>query len=121
MADVGRPTIIDKEVIDKLELVFALDGTDLEACSYANIAPATLYNYQNKNPDFLERKQMLKERPFIKARQTVVKALDNPSDAQWYLERKKKHEFSSKTEQDINLSGGISLTQLFDQAKKNEN
>ena len=94
----GRKTIITKETVDKLEEIFLIGGTDLEACSYANISSATLYNYQNKNPAFLERKDRLKENPFIKARQTVVKALENPQHAQWYLERKKKSEFASRQE-----------------------
>ena len=40
----------------------------------------------------------MKERPILKARQTVVKALDNPQQAQWFLERKVKNEFASRSE-----------------------
>ena len=94
----GRPEIITPEIVSKLEAVFAIGGTDLEACSYADIGKTTLYNYQQDHPHFVERKEMLKEKPFIKARQTVVKALDNPSDAQWFLERKRKSEFATRQE-----------------------
>lgn len=95
---VGRPTVMTPDVINKLEQVFAIGGTDKEACSYADISHQTLYDYQKLKPDFVERKEMLKERPFIKARQTIVKALDNPHDAQWFLERKRKNEFAQRTE-----------------------
>jgi hypothetical protein len=94
----GRPTIMTQDTINKLESVFAIGGTDLEACSYANISHQTLYNYQEDHPEFVERKQMLKEKPFIKARQTVVQALSNPRDAQWFLERKRKGEFAVRVE-----------------------
>lgn len=94
----GRPTDMTPETINKLESVFAIGGTDKEACSYADISHQTLYNYQHDHPEFVERKEMLKEKPFIKARQTIVKSLDNAGDAQWYMERKKKLEFSVRNE-----------------------
>lgn len=95
---IGRPTLFTPETISKLEQVFAMGGTDLEACSYADVSKSALYNYQEANPDFVERKEMLKERPFIRARQTIVKALDNPRDAQWFLERRRKNEFAQRSE-----------------------
>jgi hypothetical protein len=101
----GRPTVMTDETVKKLEEVFALGGTDEEACFYANISRQTLYNYQKENPEFIDRKEALKEKPILKARQTVVKALDDPKDAQWYLERKKKNEFSIKSE--IEHSGEV--------------
>jgi hypothetical protein len=86
------------ETLRKLEEVFALGGTDIEACLYADISKSTLYNYQQENPEFLERKEKLKERPFLKARQTIVKGLDDPANAKWYMERKGKGEFATRTE-----------------------
>jgi hypothetical protein len=94
----GRPTIMKPDVISKLEEVFALGGTDKEACFYANICHQTLYDYQKLHPEFVERKEALKEKPILKARQTVVKALDDPVSAQWYLERKRKSEFGKRDE-----------------------
>ena len=98
MAEVGRPTVMTPDVISKLESVFAIGGTDKEACSYADISHQTLYDYQALHPEFVERKEALKERPFIKARQTIVNALNNPHDAQWFLERKRKNEFAQRSE-----------------------
>lgn len=94
----GRPTKMGKETIAKLEEVFSLGGSDSEACFYANISKQTLYNYQKENPEFVDRKEALKEKPILKARQTVVRALDDPKDAQWFLERKRKEEFSLRQE-----------------------
>lgn len=90
---VGRPTLMTPETINKLEEVFGIGGSDKEACFYANISHQTLYNYQEEHPEFVERKEALKERPILKARQTIVKALENPEEAKWYLERKSKKEF----------------------------
>ena len=101
--DVGRPTLMTEETLKKLEEVFAIGGTDKEACFYADISHQTLYTYQEKHPEFVERKEALKERPVLKARQTVIKALDNVSDAQWYLERKAKREFAQRNE-NVNLN-----------------
>lgn len=97
--EVGRPTIMTEDVLKKLEEVFAIGGTDEEACFYADISKQTLYNYQKEFPEFVDRKEALKERPILKARQTVVKALENPQHAQWFLSRKRKKEFSERIEQ----------------------
>jgi len=94
----GRPTVVTPETIGKLEEVFAIGGTDEEACFYADIGTSTLYNYQQANPLFVERKEALKQRPFLKARQTFVKALEDPHYAVEYLRRKKKAEFSDRIE-----------------------
>lgn len=100
---VGRPQVMTEVTLQKLEQIFAIGGTDTEACFYAGIAPSTLYNYQNEHPKYLERKEALKEQPILKARQTVVKALDLPQHAHWYLERKKKKEFGNAV--DITTDG----------------
>lgn len=92
---VGRPTVMTPEIINKLEEVFAIGGSDLEACFYADIGKTTLYTYQEEHPEFTERKEMLKERPVLKARQTVVKSLDDPNYAFKYLEKKRKGEFGN--------------------------
>ena len=91
--EVGRPTLMTPEILNKLEEVFGIGGSDKEACFYANISHQTLYNYQEKHPEFVERKEALKERPILKARQTIVRALENPQEAKWFLERKRKKEF----------------------------
>jgi hypothetical protein len=95
------------EVISKLEEVFAIGGSDKEACFYADISHQALYDYQNKHPEFTERKEALKERPILLARQTVVKKIgESYQNAIDYLKRKKRSEFGDNT--DI-TSGGEKL------------
>jgi len=86
-------------VLGKLNEAFAIGASDKEACFYADISPDTLYDYQLKNPKFIQRKEALKERPVLLARQTVLKAIESdPLTARWYLERRRKDEFSSRQE-----------------------
>jgi len=88
-----------EETIQKLEKVFAYGASDREACLYAGIAPSTLYAYCAGNKEFSERKELLKERPVLQARETVVKAIQQDSHLAFkYLERKVKNEFSSRNE-----------------------
>lgn len=95
----ARPTKMTEAVLGKLEQAFAYGASDKEACFYAGINPDTMYEYQKTHPEFTERKEALKERPILDARQKVVGDIKNDVKvAQWYLERKRKKEFSIRTE-----------------------
>jgi len=101
MKKVGRPEKIDNYVLSKLEEAFKLGCPDDEACFSAGISTATLYRYQKENPEFRERKDGLKKYPIILARQSVIQGLLNDPDlALKFLERRKKDEFSTKSEID---------------------
>lgn len=102
MAEEGRPTVMTPETISKLEEVFAIGGSDEEACFYADIGKSTLYNYQKEHPEFVERKEALKEKPILLARQTVVKSLTNPDIAMKYLEKKRRKEFGNVLGLEVN-------------------
>ena len=96
----GRKTVMTPEIIDKLEQAFSMGCSDLEACLHANIGKTTLYNYQNENPEFVERKEQLKEKLVLKARTVIADALNRKDEntAKWYHERKAKNEFSTRQE-----------------------
>lgn len=112
----GRATIMTPEIIAKLEHAFLLGCTDLEACFYADIGKTTLYQYQENNPDFTERKELLKNNPLFIARKSVIdKMVDDGDLALKYLERKAKDEFSTKSEVDKKLSGALTLTGLLNE------
>ncbi len=114
----ARPTIFKQNTLHKLEEAFALGCTDKEACIYANIAPSSLYNYQKSNEEFLERKQLLRQTPILKARIELLKGLaGNPMLALKFLEHKKRDEFGrSDVSIDIKLPspiyGGLSNKKL---------
>lgn len=91
----GRPTALTPTILLLLREAFLLGCDDLEACTYAGIAPQTLYNHQKNNSTFLEWKESLKRQPFLKARKAIVNELEhNPQFALAFMERKKKAEFA---------------------------
>lgn len=92
-----KPKLTD-ETVKKLEEAFAIDATVEEACFYANISKQTYYNWAEEFPEMKERFDALREKPILKARQTIAKDLDKPETAKWYLERKRKSEFAQRTE-----------------------
>jgi len=92
------PWQMTPEVIQKLEQAFAIDATVGEACFYADISTSTYYNWVGANPELLDKFERLRHKPILKARQTVVNALDDPDHAKWYLKNKKNTEFSERVE-----------------------
>ncbi len=88
------------DVLAKLDEAFLSGHTDEEACLIAGIDPSTLYRYCQENEHYARKKELLKLRPQSQARHNIVKKI-NEGDAEtskWYLERKAKHEFSTKQE-----------------------
>lgn len=92
------------EVLDKLRQAFAIDATVEEACFYADINPATYYNWKKAKPEQFEALERLRNTPILAARQTLATAVKTDHiTALKYLERKRKSEFSTKVEQDVKL------------------
>ena len=90
---------MDDLVVKKLDEAFALGCSDEEACIYADISKQTLYNFQDKNQEFLDRKQLLKSRPVLLARQAVINGFNsNPNLALKFLERRKRDEFDPRAD-----------------------
>lgn len=101
MAEVGRPTVMTPETIQKLEDGFLKGLSDRESSLYAGIVPQTLYNYCKDNPEFLERKEELKENVKMRAKLNIQEAIDAKDKqlSQWYLERRDA-DFKPKQEQE---------------------
>jgi len=107
--DIGRPVEFTADVVKKLEEAFSIDATVEEACFYADISRQTYYNNVKEGTQLFDRFKALRQRPVLKARQTVVQKLgESYSNAMDYLKRKKKLEFGDST--DI-TSGGEKLPQ----------
>ena len=104
----GRPTKLDVGIINKLKEAFAYDCTVEEACFYAEINKTTYYAWLKENPDLSNEFERLRQKPILLARQTVInKMKDDGKLALAYLERKRKNEFSLRTE--VANSGEISI------------
>ena len=108
---VGRPTVMTEAVLQKLEYGFLKGLTDEQCCVYAEISTSTLYNYCNENPEFLERKEQLKNNPSVKAKLNIVEAIEegNVDISKWYLERREKNEFSTKQEVAADLKADVNI------------
>lgn len=101
----GRPTVRTSDVNRKIEEAAAIGCTVEEIAFYAGIHRDTLYAWMVDDKELSDRVRELQEKPVIKARQTMVKALDDPHYATWYLSRKKKKEFSERVENDVTSNG----------------
>ena len=94
----GRPLFDGKDekaVISKLKSAWDIGATDLEASLHADISISALKRYLEKNAEFRAERDRRKQKPILKARQTIYKDLGNPITAKWYLERKCKLEFAT--------------------------
>ena len=108
---VGRPTSMTNEVIGKLEYGFSCGLSDREACLFAGINPDTLYEYCKKHPKFSERKELLKEQVKMQAKMNLANSIKSGDEkaSEWYLERKAKEEFSTKTEIAGTINGAVQI------------
>lgn len=110
MAEIGRPTVMTPETIARLEDGFLAGLSDREACLFANIAPSTLYAYCEENPDFSERKELLKEEVKLQAKLNIKNAITGEKrdldTSKWYTERKDRS-FSLK--QELEHSGALQI------------
>lgn len=94
-------TKLTPEMIQKLEQAFALDCSIGEICYYCDISNTTYYNWRDKNPELFNKLARLRERPVLKARQEVVKGIENDKEfALKYLNKKKKEEFGDSLKLD---------------------
>jgi len=117
-----RPTVMTDDVVWKLLTAFSYWFSDVEACLYADIWKQALYDYCNKNPEFRDRKEALKNKPKMKAKMNVLEKINNKDidTSKWYLERKAKDEFSTKQEIDntLNITDYTFTSNLEDDKKK---
>lgn len=112
----GRPTKITASVLNKLEDFFLRGLSDREACLLADISPQTLYNYCYKHPEFLERKEILKQRVKIRAKLNISNAIEKGDIdiSKWYLERRDE-DFKAKQAVTHSANIGIRHNNPFDE------
>lgn len=107
----GRPTKMTQGTLRKLEELFVRGLSDEEACLLADIGTTTLYDYCKENPEFSERKELLKQRVKIRAKLNISKVIeDGDTDlSKWYLERR-DNDFKAK--QAVTHGGEIAVNQV---------
>lgn len=107
----GRPTKMTPLTVAKLEEAFCNDMTDEEACLHAGIDKSTLYRYQEKNEDFRDRKELLKNSLALHAKNNIAKGIhDGAKDiTMWWLERRRKQDYSQRSEQEVQVNLNVGL------------
>ena len=80
--------------------------TDEMACLYVGISTTTLYRYCEENPEFRERKELLKRSPDLQAQKTLVGDLSNTHGARWWAEHRMP-EFMPKAK--VELGGRLDI------------
>lgn len=93
----GRPSVINEDVLRKLE-IFISSGMGVSAsCHMAGISKSTYYEHKELDREFADRMRIAEEWSTFRARQVILKAIDNGdvACARWYLERKARFEFGA--------------------------
>jgi len=109
----GRKTVMNDDVVDKLEDAFMMAFSDEESCLYAGISVDALYDYQLKNPEFTKRKKTLRLHPNMAAKKELVVGIKgNIAQARWWAQNKMNDEFGERTTIKHDMSeGGKEMTE----------
>jgi len=97
----GRPTDYSEAIVRKLEDAFRDGASITEACDQAGIVRDTYYRWLNEKDGFQTKMKEAQDWVTEIARAVVAKRITKKNDtetAKWWLERKKKDEFSTRTE-----------------------
>lgn len=84
------------ECMASIKQAASIGASNEEIAHYAEISKQTLYNWQDWTPLFRKFIEHFKEKPILKARQTITGSLDKDDNAKWYLERKTRGEFANQ-------------------------
>jgi hypothetical protein len=93
---IGRPTVLTKATIQKLEQALR-DGFSIEmACHVSGISRSTYYAHLQVDVEFMNKMELSQSWATERAKQVVIQAIDkgNLKAAQWWLERKLRSDFS---------------------------
>ncbi len=108
---VGPPTKKTEERVRQLKYAFGIGCNVRESCLYAGISKTTYYEWTAADKQLSDEIAALREEPVLEARKTVMESLkDDPKTAMWFLERKRKDEFSLRTE---NINASVTVDDII--------
>jgi len=85
-------------IVSKIREVWSIGGTNVDASSYTDVSEKSISRYVKAHKGMDELRERLRNKPTLKARQEVVKGLNNYHNAMDYLKRKKKLEFGDNVD-----------------------
>ena len=103
-AQSNNPITVEK--LHDLKFAFCIGATTVEACGYADITEQGYNKWLRDMPEDLRLEwkflvEQWKRDLVLKARHSVFVEMDDPNMAKWYLERKRRDEFATRTEQEL--------------------
>lgn len=92
----GRPSVINEEIIRKLEVTIASGMSISASCHFSGISTSTFYEHKALDKEFANRMRWAEEWATFRARQVILQAIDNGdiACARFWLERKARAEFA---------------------------
>lgn len=107
----GRPTVMNKDTIAKLEHAFSANCNKTEACLYAGISHDSLDRYITKNPEFSVRIKQLRSNPRMMAKlNTLDKISGGCQKTSEFVLTHTDPEYKPKTD----ISGEVALSPAAD-------
>jgi hypothetical protein len=101
--------------VEALIEAFKMDCTVEEACAFAGISADQYRYFREQHPNFSRVKDACKQLIFLRARQCIYRHVDKDYDSAIdFMERKKKSEYSKRTEHSGPDGGPIEHRQLDD-------
>lgn len=97
-SNVGRPIVLTKATVLKLEHAFR-DGFSIEmACHLSGISRSTYYAHINDDLEFSNKMELAQQWVTQRAKKVLIQAIDKDDlkAAQWWLERKAKADFNTQ-------------------------
>jgi len=93
----SRAWWLDRSKVERIFEAYKIDANDEEACSYAGITLAQLRGFKETHPQFHQAKLACQQVLGLRAKKAIADKIEqNP---EWYLERKRKDEYSTRVEQ----------------------
>ena len=100
----GRPTVVTEAAVLKLETAFALGCNVKEALLFAELSKDAYSRLLQRQPEFRERFEQLRETPVLQAKKNIAMAIaaGDIAVSRWLLERRCP-EYSARARLDVNV------------------
>jgi cob(I)alamin adenosyltransferase len=102
----GRPSLLNEEMITKLEDIFKVGGTVDEACSFAGISKMTYYRWLKDNESFVTKMEAAQHYADVVAKNVVVHDITKKRDvgtAKWWLEKRQFRDNQTQVAVQVNV------------------
>lgn len=96
-----------EKVISDLKAGLQRDFTIIEACVYAGITSDTYYRWLKESDEFREEMDRARQHMSELSKKVIMDAVEkgDKDSAKWWLERRKKELYSTRTETDLTSKG----------------